>query len=112
MAGLYISNLAQIAIETKTITSSSAGLTFTGVDLNNIPGGAVVVNVYAVTSGTGTSTITLEHSTALSTTGTNQQVAVNRELLRRYLRITVTGTTLTQTVTFVATGIAANTATA
>jgi hypothetical protein len=137
MAGLYISNLAQINVETKTITASSGGLLFTGVDLKNIPGGAIVVNVFAVTGGTGTTTITLEHSvdnstwatvpagavlnnntgvvttlSTFSTTGTNQQVAVNRELLRRYFRINITGTTITQNVTLVVTGIAANTATA
>jgi len=137
MAGLYISNLAQQSSEIKTITASSGGLLFTGVDLINIPGGAVVVNVNALTGGTGTTTITLEHSvdnttwatvpaaavlnnntgavttlSTFSTTGTNQTVAVNRELLRRYLRINITGTTITQTIAFITIGIAANTATA
>lgn len=137
MAGLYISNLAQLSSEIKTITASSGGLLFTGVDLINIPGGAVVVNINALTGGTGTTTITLEHSTVLgsgyvtvpaaavlnnntgvvttlstfSTTGTNQTVAVNRELCRRYLRINITGTTITQTIALITIGIAANTAT-
>ncbi len=134
----YISNLAQTSSEIKVVTASSGGLLFTGVDLINIPGGAVVVNINGLTGGTGTATITLEHSTALgsgyvavpaaailnnntgavttlstfSTTGTNQTVAVNRELLRRYLRINVTGTTITQTIAFITIGLAANTATA
>lgn len=139
MAGLYISNLAQNTSEIKSITASSGGLLFTGVDLSNIPGGAVVVNINAITGGTNTATVTLEHSTALgsgyvsvpaaailnnntgvattlstfSTTGTNQTVAVNRELLRRYLRLNVTGTTITQpAIAFITIGIAANTATA
>jgi hypothetical protein len=133
----WASNLVQPSSEIKTITASSGGLLFTGVDLINIPGGAVVVNVNALTGGTGTTTITLEHSTALgsgyttvpaasilnnntgvvttlstfSTTGTNQIVAVNRENLKRYLRINITGTTITQTIAFITFGLAANTAT-
>jgi hypothetical protein len=137
MAGLYVSNLVVQSAELKSLSASSSGLEYTGVDLINCPGGAVLVNVYAITSGTGTSTITLEHSvnnstwatvpaaavlnnntgvvttlSTFSTTGTNQTVAVNRELLRRYLRITITGTTLTQSVVFSTVYLAANTATA
>ncbi len=132
----WASNLVQNSSEIKTITASSGGLLFTGVDLKNIPGGAVVVNVNGLTGGTGTTTITLEHSTdnstwatvpaaavlnnntgatttlsTFSTTGTNQTVAVNRELLRRYLRINITGTTITQTICFITFGLAAQTAT-
>lgn len=133
----YIDNLAQLSSEIKVITASSGGLLFTGVDLKNIPGQAVLVNINALTGGTGTTTITLEHSNDLgsnyvtvpaaavlnpntgavttlstfSTTGTSQTVGVNRELLRRYLRITIAGTTITQTIAFITVGLAAQTAT-
>lgn len=132
----WASNLVQNSSEIKTISASSGGLLFTGVDLKNIPGGALVVNVNAITGGTGTTTITLEHSvdnstwatvpaaavlnnntgavttlSTFSTTGTNQTVAVNRELLRRYFRINITGTTITQTICLITFGLAAQTAT-
>jgi len=134
---IFISNLAQTSSEVKVITSSSGGLLFAGVDLVNIVGGALLVNVNGLTGGTGTATIILQHSvdnitfatvaagavlnnntgvvttlSTFSTTGTNQTVAVNREWLRRYFRISVTGTTLTQQIAFVTIGLAANTATA
>lgn len=135
---MYVSNQIVQSAELKSISASSSGLEFTAVDLVNCPGGAVLVNVYAITAGTGTSTITLEHSVSdsgswatvpaaavlnnntgvvttlstFSTTGTNQTVAVNRELLRRYLRITITGATLTQSVVFSTVYLAAQTATA
>lgn len=120
---IWVSNLIQPSVEVKAISASSAGLNFTGVDLINAPGQSVTVTVFAVTGGTNTATITLEHSvdnstwvtvpaaavlnvntgtpttfSTFSTTGTNQTVTVNRELLRRYLRVTITGTTITQTV--------------
>lgn len=132
----WASNLVQNSSEIKTISASSGGLLFTGVDLVNIPGGAVVVNINALTGGTNTATATLEHSSdnstwvavpaasilnnntgavttlsTFSTTGTNQTVAVNRENLRRYLRVNITGSTLTQTIAFITFGLAANTAT-
>lgn len=133
---IWISNLVVSSVELKSLSASSSGLEFTGIDLINCPGGSVQVKVYAITGGTGTSTITLEHSadnstwatvpaaavlnyntgavttlSTFSTTGTNQTVAVNRELLRRYLRITITGATLTQSVVFNTAYLAANTAT-
>lgn len=130
----YIVNLAQLSSELKALSASSGGLLFTGVDLINIPGQAVLVNVNAITGGTGTTTAVLTHSSdnttfvtvpaaaiinpntgaaatlsTFSTTGTNQSVAVNRELLRRYLRLEITGTTLTQTIAFITVGLSGNT---
>lgn len=136
MAGLYLANLAQLASELKAISASSAGLLFTGVDLINNPGTSVLVNINAITGGTGTTTVALTHSvdnttfvavpaaailnpatglvttlSTFSTTGTNQIVAVNRELLRRYLRLEMTGTTITQTIAFIVIYLAGNTPT-
>ncbi len=134
---VWISNLAVQSAELKSLTASSGGLTYTGVDLINCPGGAVLFNIYAITGGTNVATITLEHSannaswatipaaavlnnntgvvttlSTFSTTGTNQAVAVNRELLRRYVRISISGATLTQSIVFSTVYLATNTATA
>jgi hypothetical protein len=136
MSALWVSNQIQATLEVKVISASSAGIDFTGVDLINIPGGALVVEIFAITGGTGTSTIVLQHSvdnstwatvpaaavlnnntgavktaSTFSTTGTDQVFAINRELLRRYFRVEITGTTLTQQVGVSTMGLAAITAT-
>lgn len=102
-------------------TVSSTGVSSSGVDISGLVG-PISFLLAARAGGTNTATPVLEHSadnstwatvpaaaimsqvgaattlTAWSTSASRQELVLNRELLRRYVRLTISGTTLTQEV--------------
>lgn len=92
--------------------------------------GNIFLNVSARAGGTNTMAITVEHSetsgsgfgavpadalfniltgedgtfTSVTTTATDESLGLNRQQLKRYVRVTFSGTTLTQEVSVVAAG--------
>lgn len=122
----YIANQQSVNVIANTQAITSTGATTTAVDVSNFVG-PVLVTVIVPAGGTNTMTITPVHSvtngsgyanipaaailsattglattlSTVSTTASVQTFALNRELLRQYVAITLSGTSLAQTVTIV-----------
>ncbi len=103
------------------VSASSTASTSTGVDISETIGN-LLLTYQARTGGTGTVTVAIEHSSDLSsnysavpaaalldaltgepttlstfsTTGAEVTVGLRRDLIKKYIRISFSGTTLTQ----------------
>lgn len=124
----YLANALSVNVPANTQAISSSGATTTAVDVSGaegpititiiVPAGGTntmaIQPVHSITNGSGYTNVPadalLAQDTGLastfasvSTAASVQTLVVNRELVRRYLALTLSGSSLTQTITVVIT---------
>lgn len=123
----YIANQLSVNVSANNLSVTSSGAATTAVDCSAAEG-PILVTVIVKAGGSNTMTIQPQHSltttdgdftnvpaaalvdvstgqastfATVSTAASVQTLGLNRELMRKYVRVNLTGTTLTQVVTVV-----------